>query len=154
MKILVVLPIKASKDPLLAVGLDYLKRCRSPFSIEPVFVPPKHALDEDQKLIRMDQEGALLLKKTEGYVRVALTEGGKLVSSQQFTRELEKSLHNTPKMAFIIGGAFGLSPEVLKVCHSTLSLSPMTMPHRMAFLVLSEQLYRAGEIINGTLYHK
>ena len=154
MKIVVVIPIKASTDPLLVLGQDYLKKTRLPLVIEPVFVPHKQQLDESQKSVSMDQEGALLLKKTEGYFRVALTERGKSLTSEQLCQFLEKSSHHTSKMAFIIGGAFGLSPHVIQACNATLSLSPMTMPHRMAFAMLSEQLFRAGEIMNRTAYHK
>lgn len=154
MKIIVVMPIKASADPLLITGMDYLKKCRSPLQAEALLVPPKMSLSEDQKLERMAHEGSLMLKKTEGYVRIAMSESGTLMSSLQFCGMLEKSMHTTSKIAFIIGGAFGLSPEVLKSCHKTLSLSPMTMPHRMAFLMLAEQIFRVGEVMNNTAYHK
>lgn len=154
MKIVVVLPIKPGPDPLLVAAADYFKKCRSPLVVEPIFLPVKHNLDESQKLKRVEQEGDLLLKKTEGYFRVGLSETGALKTSEQFVIFLQKSFHTTPKMAFIIGGAFGLSAHVLQACNMTLSLSPMTMPHRMAFLVLAEQLFRAGEIMKGTLYHK
>lgn len=154
MKIIVAMPIKASADPLLLAGMDYLKKSRSPLQAEALLVPPKISLGEDQKLERMVHEGRLLLKKTEGYVRIALTESGTPMSSLKFCGMLEKSMHTTSKMAFIIGGAFGLSDEVVKSCQKTLSLSAMTMPHRMAFLVLAEQIFRASEIMNNTAYHK
>jgi 23S rRNA (pseudouridine1915-N3)-methyltransferase len=56
--------------------------------------------------------------------------------------------------AFVIGGAFGLGEEVLARAARTLTLSALTLPHEMARLVLSEQLYRAGTIARGEPYHK
>jgi len=57
-------------------------------------------------------------------------------------------------VAFIIGGAYGLGEGVLARAQQKLSLSPMTLPHQLARLVLSEQLYRAGTILRGEPYHK
>ena len=57
-------------------------------------------------------------------------------------------------MAFLIGGAYGLDRTVIKRARKRLSLSAMTLPHEVARLVLSEQLYRAGTILRGEPYHK
>ena len=54
--------------------------------------------------------------------------------------------------AFLIGGAYGLPPEVSKRADVQLSLSPMTLPHRLARLVLAEQLYRAFTILRNEPY--
>ena len=56
-------------------------------------------------------------------------------------------------MCFIIGGAYGLSPEVKARADRLLSLSPMTLTHEFARLVLMEQLYRAASINSGSKYH-
>ncbi|UCF86331.1 MAG: 23S rRNA (pseudouridine(1915)-N(3))-methyltransferase RlmH [Desulfobacteraceae bacterium] len=58
------------------------------------------------------------------------------------------------RLAFVIGGPLGLSKEVLKKAHETLSLSRLTLTHEMSRLVLLEQLYRAFTIINNEKYHK
>jgi 23S rRNA (pseudouridine1915-N3)-methyltransferase len=57
-------------------------------------------------------------------------------------------------LAFIIGGAFGLSKNLVEQCDETWSLSKLTLPHRMAYLVLCEQIYRASQILQGSKYHK
>lgn len=154
MKLAVAIPIKASNDPLLLEGQSYLDRITRPFSAQSIFVSPKASLSEAQKQLRMDHEGELLLQKTVSHFRVALTVDGRSMSSEQFASWLESLSHKTSKTAFIIGGAFGLSSEVVKNVNATISLSSMTMPHKMAFLVLCEQLYRAGEILRGSPYHK
>lgn len=152
MKILVVLPTKITHDPLISLAADYLKRVRSPLSAQALFLPPK--ITTSQEPLRKEIEGKELLAKTDGFVRIALAEGGKVFSSEDFARLLERKQMQTSKLAFLIGGAFGLSTQVIETCDLTLSLSLMTMPHRMAFLMLAEQIYRAGEINFGSPYHK
>ena len=58
------------------------------------------------------------------------------------------------KITFVIGGSLGLSPQVIARGNETLSLSRMTLPHRIARLVLLEQLFRAFKIQNNETYHK
>ena len=57
-------------------------------------------------------------------------------------------------LVFVIGGDEGLDPRVRDAAHLTLSLSRLTLPHRLARLVLAEQLYRAFTIVRGEPYHK
>jgi 23S rRNA (pseudouridine1915-N3)-methyltransferase len=86
---------------------------------------------------------------------IALTREGKGMTSRTLSRDLqERALHASPGVAFVIGGAFGLDASVLERARTRLSLSPMTLPHEMARLVLAEQLYRAGTIARGEPYHK
>lgn len=150
MKCLIVLPCK-SQDILLNEGKSYLSRLRPPLSGEAFFITPKNIADEQK---RKAAEGQLLLQKTEGFYRIALSENGKAISSTAFAQLIEKRMQQTSKMAFLIGGAFGLSPSVLSTCDMTISLSLMTLPHRMVFLFLCEQVFRSSEIINNTPYHK
>jgi 23S rRNA (pseudouridine1915-N3)-methyltransferase len=65
--------------------------------------------------------------------------------------ERERALRD---VAFIIGGAFGLSPAVRSAASERLSFSRFTLPHELARLLLAEQLYRAGTIVRGEPYHK
>ena len=57
-------------------------------------------------------------------------------------------------VAFVIGGAYGLSTVVRRGRAQRLSFSRFTFPHELARLVLAEQLYRAGTIVRGEPYHK
>jgi 23S rRNA (pseudouridine1915-N3)-methyltransferase len=85
---------------------------------------------------------------------VACELGGKSLSSEQFTEFLQKAREQDRDLAFLIGGAFGLSPSVAKRATMRLSLAPWTLPHEIARLVLVEQIYRAGTIARGEPYHK
>ena len=59
-----------------------------------------------------------------------------------------------PDLAFAIGGADGLGPQVLGRAEAILSLGPMTWPHRLVRVMLLEQLYRAQQILAGHPYHR
>jgi 23S rRNA (pseudouridine1915-N3)-methyltransferase len=85
---------------------------------------------------------------------VACELGGKSLSSEQFAELLQTARERDRDLAFLIGGAFGLSPSVAKKSTMRLSLAPWTLPHEIARLVLVEQIYRAGTIVRGEPYHK
>jgi 23S rRNA (pseudouridine1915-N3)-methyltransferase len=85
---------------------------------------------------------------------VACELGGKSLSSEQFADLLQSAREQDRDLAFLIGGAFGLSPSVAKKSTLRLSLAPWTLPHEIARLVLVEQIYRAGTIVRGEPYHK
>ncbi len=79
--------------------------------------------------------------------------------SREFAAFLERIFSGTQggssgkkRICFIIGGAFGLDPELIKNADHVLSLSPMTLPHELARLVLVEQIYRAFTILRGEPY--
>ena len=84
---------------------------------------------------------------------VALDVGGKAMTSEAFARWLEgRAAQGKGNVVFAIGGADGLPPEILQRAHERLSLSTMTLPHRLARLVLAEQLYRAVTILRNEPY--
>jgi 23S rRNA (pseudouridine1915-N3)-methyltransferase len=85
---------------------------------------------------------------------VACELGGKSLTSEQFAELLQSAREQDRDLAFLIGGAFGLSPSVAKRSTMRLSLAPWTLPHEIARLVLVEQIYRAGTIVRGEPYHK
>jgi 23S rRNA (pseudouridine1915-N3)-methyltransferase len=85
---------------------------------------------------------------------VALHETGKLMNSREFAAFLRPLLESPQgECCFAIGGAMGLSPELLTRADRLLSLSPMTMPHELAQVVLYEQLFRAMTILANRTYH-
>jgi 23S rRNA (pseudouridine1915-N3)-methyltransferase len=57
-------------------------------------------------------------------------------------------------VAFIIGGADGLAPDIKKGASLLWSLSPLTLPHALVRVVLAEQLYRAASLLAGHPYHR
>ena len=83
---------------------------------------------------------------------VMLMEQGKALSSIAFASRLESL--GSERLAFVIGGADGLTDDLKASARWQLSLSPMTFPHELARLLLLEQLYRAQAILQGSPYHR
>jgi 23S rRNA (pseudouridine1915-N3)-methyltransferase len=108
----------------------------------------------------MAKEGEHLLKawaklKSNGATRlVIMDETGKSLGSQSLALEMSKWRDQGIRDAvFIVGGPFGIAPEVKAEANFTLSLSAMTLPHDLARVVLLEQLYRVLHIQSGSKYH-
>jgi 23S rRNA (pseudouridine1915-N3)-methyltransferase len=85
---------------------------------------------------------------TNGY-NIALTPEGKLVDSFEFANLLNKQTIN-----FFIGGAYGLEEEFKNRCDIKLSLTPLTLSHKIAKIMLFEQVFRGLAINNNHPYHK
>ncbi len=81
---------------------------------------------------------------------IALHPNGKLLDSFEFSKLLSDKI----AVQFYIGGAFGFEDAFLKRCDKVISLSPLTMSHKIAKAVLLEQIYRGFTILNHHPYHK
>ncbi len=103
-----------------------------------------------------EREGALLLAAMpRGATLVALDERGTALSSAGFAERLAAWRDaGTGDLAFLIGGADGLSPAVRQKADFILSLGAMTWPHLLVRGMLLEQLYRAQQILAGHPYHR
>lgn len=101
-----------------------------------------------------DEGERLLAKLSPRDVLVALDERGKHLSSVDFAKWLGKQQDCARDVAFVIGGDEGLSEAVRAKASLVLSLSAMTLPHRLARMLLLEQVYRAFSILRGEPYHK
>ena len=105
-------------------------------------------------------EAELVLKKFDQLSKnckthlVALTEHASCMNSIKFSNWLSQHLSCNYQLCFVIGGASGLNQELLSRANETLSLSPLTFPHKMARLLLIEQIYRAQTIRTAHPYHK
>ena len=86
---------------------------------------------------------------------VCLDRQGEQLTSAEFAARITKFRDGgTPGLAFLVGGAEGLAPEVLAKADLKLSLGAMTLPHGLARILLAEQLYRAATILAGYPYHR
>ncbi len=80
---------------------------------------------------------------------------GKQMSSEEFSRKLDDiALSGKSNIVFIIGSSFGLSNEIKGMSDFKFSMSKMTFPHKLARIMLTEQLYRGFSISNNGKYHK
>lgn len=144
---------------LLAAAAEYEKRLSAYCRLVCTEIKEEKLPDDPsqaQTEAAMKKEGerilAVLPRKS---MKIALCVEGKQLSSEEFS-SLIKNAENSgfSQISFIIGGAFGLSEEVKKVCDFRLSLSKMTFTHRFARILLLEQIYRAENIAAGGKYHK
>jgi 23S rRNA (pseudouridine1915-N3)-methyltransferase len=102
-----------------------------------------------------DEEAATILARLDPRERVvALDERGEEPTSLELARRVERWMTRGQDVALVIGGSDGLAPAVLERAQERLALSRMTLAHRLARLVLVEQLYRAMTILRGEPYHK
>jgi 23S rRNA (pseudouridine1915-N3)-methyltransferase len=103
--------------------------------------------------VEVRNAGALLKALPAGARIVALDVRGRSLTSRDFAGLLaEWADSGDPHVAFLVGGASGLSSAVMGRAHERLSLSPLTLPHRLARIVLVEQIYRALTIQRGEPY--
>ena len=110
------------------------------------------ALSRDQIKSR---EGELVLKNLRPSDEVILLdEKGREYRSTDFAALLQEKLSRSSRdLVFVIGGAYGFSPEVYSRADGKMSLSQMTFSHQMVRTIFAEQLYRAFTIIKGEPYH-
>jgi len=106
-------------------------------------------------LRKTDEAQRLLKAAGVAEVRIALDEKGRALSSAAFAQTLAKHCDGgTKALAFLIGGPDGHGDAVLNAATLKLSLGAMTLPHGLARIVLTEQLYRAATILSGHPYHR
>ncbi len=115
---------------------------------------PDNASGKDRETAKQ-KEGDALEAKAKPSVKVALSPEGKKLSSEAFAQLIEHTqTYDGSKLTFFIGGSYGLSSSLKTSCDHIISLSPLTFPHQLTALILSEQLFRAYKIINNETYHK
>lgn len=85
-------------------------------------------------------------EKHPGVFKVLLDPAGRTMDSAKFAGLFERDL------LFLIGGADGLPAEWRDRADLLLGLTPMTMPHELARVVLAEQIYRALTTLRGHPY--
>lgn len=141
---------KLKDSHLEAIELDYLKRINNP---ELVIYEVKASAENKEA------EGDAILKKIRDLTQggsshlIAMTEWGKRSTSVAFAEWTRGLIERPAKVFFLIAGAEGFSDEVLKACQERISLSELTFPHKLARILLVEQLYRAQTIRSGHPYH-
>ena len=138
---------------------EYLKRLGRYGKIEEIEIPdlPEPAGNsvalEDQ--VKTREGEALLAKIRPGDRVIALTIQGRQRSSEELAEHIqEMRTSGISRVVFVIGGSLGLGRNILARADEEMSMSKMTFPHRLARVMLLEQLYRAEKIISGERYHK
>lgn len=139
MKIVVLAVGKLRDRNFAALCEDYLARARRHLTVE---------------VVEVGDDAALARKWPAQGETIALDVGGESWTTERLARHLgDRMLHGGRAVTFAIGGADGLPAALVARAALRLSLSALTLPHRMARLVLLEQIYRALTIIRGEPYH-
>jgi 23S rRNA (pseudouridine1915-N3)-methyltransferase len=146
----------SSKTPtwLDSLTTDFKKKISFWFTFETIFLKsPSHAR-EDRKA-KLKAESALLMKalSADDYV-ILCDEAGLAFTSEKFANRLESIFQSGKKrLTFIVGGAYGVGPEVKVRADFKLKLSDFITNHYLAVALIEEQIYRALTIIKNVSYH-
>ena len=138
MKFFILAAGKLKEKEVRAIADDYLGRIRRYAKCDEIEV--KSAAD----LAAAIPKDALV---------VAMEVEGDAVTSTELSKRVERwSSTGKGVVAFVIGGADGIPKELSKSAAARLSLSKLTLPHRLARVLLLEQLYRSLSILRGEPY--
>lgn len=127
--------------------VEYDKRIGRYASLHRIFLQ-----EEKEGKDKLEKEYDSLVKFTQGFLLVA-DSGGESLSSEQLAQKIKQaSIKGT--LSVIIGGSEGLSEKIKKQADALWSLSFCTLPHSLANVVVTEQIYRALNINADGSYHK
>ncbi len=133
----------------------FTKRIQNYYPVQwNIINPPKNAASMNENdLKKMEGELLLGMIKKEDYL-VLLDEKGKQFSSEGLADFIQQRANESVKnIIFLIGGAFGVSNEVMKRANYKWSLSSLVFPHQLVRMILAEQIYRACSINRNEKYH-
>jgi 23S rRNA (pseudouridine1915-N3)-methyltransferase len=143
MRLLLVMLGKTRRQEMRALLDDYVQRIRHYTEIE-----VKELADDSPAALRK-------LKFDSGAVAVLLDPAGQQFSSERFGRWLgDLRDRGSREIVFLCGDAEGFPEKLRAQVQQKISLSPLTMPHELARVVLAEQIYRALAILAGHPYAK
>ena len=110
---------------------------------------------EDKRGGGMAAEAPLLARAIpDGAAVVVLDERGQMLTSPDLASRIASWRDQARDIAFVIGGADGIAPELRDRADLAISFGRMVWPHMLARVMLSEQLYRAATILSGSPYHR
>jgi len=142
---------RIKKGPERSLWDIYAKRLRWPLSL--IEVEAKNVIGIEQ--IKKKEADLLLAKVPKASVIVALDQNGLVASSAEFAKKIGEWQNNgINNLVLVVGGSDGLDSTVLDKAQMIISMGQMTWPHKLARVMLLEQLYRAQCILNNHPYHK
>lgn len=148
--------IGKTSEAYLRSGIEqYRKRMGHylPFDYEVIPDIKKAGKKTAEQLKTLEGQAILDRLRPDDYL-ILLDEKGKMFSSVEFSRYLDRCLQRPQRrLVFLVGGAFGFDEKVYRRADARLSLSTMTFSHQMVRLFFLEQLYRAMTILRNEPYH-
>ena len=131
---------------------EYATRLQRSVRLEIVELPASKQRDAEKQRREESDRVIEALKKVDGDAYV-LDERGERMTSHEFSALFVHAADAGTPLTFVLGGAYGLLPEVKRHVRGSIRLSDMTFPHELCRLVFLEQVYRALEIARGSGYH-
>jgi 23S rRNA (pseudouridine1915-N3)-methyltransferase len=154
MRVAVVVVGKPRDQHLAAAIHEYETRAARYWSFESHEVREESARGTSPEIVMQREGERLAARIPAGAALVACDPGSTAMTSERFAEWLSSARDAARDVAFVIGGAFGLADGIRQRASTRLTLAPWTLPHELARLVLTEQIYRAGTILRGEPYHK
>jgi 23S rRNA (pseudouridine1915-N3)-methyltransferase len=134
---------------------EYARRLRGPLSLDlkEISLPKRTRSAAIERLVAAEGERMLAAVPAGAHV-VALDERGAGWRTAELAARLKAWLASGRPVALLIGGPDGLAPTCLERAAERWSLSPLTLPHGLARVVVAEALYRAHSVLRGHPYHR
>jgi 23S rRNA (pseudouridine1915-N3)-methyltransferase len=133
---------------------EFLKRLAPYAKVEIVEIEAEPITKTVAKAVSMKREGERILRVlSEKEHIIALDKGGKEFDSPALASYIYNVGGAGEALTFVIGGAAGLTSDVLNRAQTKISLSKLTFTHEMARVFFLEQIYRAAMIQAGKAYH-
>ncbi len=147
---------RPARSPFETQVEDFRRRVSRRWPAEDIALKPASGLRETNPKAALVREADMLLDRVPPRWRlVVLDERAQMRTSADFARLLQSTqIQAPPGMAFVLGSDLGIASSLCDQADIVLSLSPMTLPHLLARLLLWEQLYRATDILGSGNYHR
>ena len=153
MKLLFLTVGKVRDQRIASLIDDYLNRVRRFAQVDWQVVKASVSTQSRDRALQIEGERLLARLKPDDVV-VLLDEKGARWDSVQLARWLGEQRAVAPRVVFVVGGPWGTWDRLQRRADVALALSPLTLQHDLALLVLAEQIYRAFTILSGHPYHK
>lgn len=133
----------------------FTKRITNYYNAEWKIIPmPKNAGIMEPNMLKLKEGEVILEAIQKDDFLILLDERGKTFTNEALAKFIEQRAGESLKnVIFLIGGAYGVSEDVMQRANFKWSLSNLVFPHQLVRLILAEQIYRACSIIRNEKYH-
>ena len=131
---------------------EYLKRIQKYTSIEIIEVADEK-IDDEKIALQKEKERIEKYINSKDYI-ITLEIEGQMLSSIELSKKVDHLRVEHSNLTWIIGGSYGIHPEIKRKADEKISFSKLTFPHQLFRILLLEQLYRSFKIQNNEKYHK
>ena len=132
---------------------EYSKRISRFAELKIIELKEHVAASKAETEIALKKDANEIKKYLKGHI-IVLDINGKMLSSEEFSKKIEKISLTSSEISFVIGASNGIHDEIKNLANEKMSFSLLTFPHQLMRVIFLEQLYRAFTISNNIAYHK